>query len=76
MPIDKSRLDKIIAAVDSYLKQLEQDLRNGYSYGDGNTDPKEFLDPPRTLPVSEPGNVSLDSPPSQIHGAGRKDLFS
>jgi hypothetical protein len=77
MPIDKSRVDKLIATMDSYLKQLEQDQLNGYCDDDEDDDPVQFGNPPRDLPVAEPANINVDSPPQRIHGAGsKKDLFS
>jgi hypothetical protein len=76
MLIDNSRVDKLIAAMDAYLKQLEQDRLNGYSDDDEDDDPVQFGHPPRELPVAEPANTGLDSAPSRIHGVGRKDLFS
>jgi hypothetical protein len=65
MPIDPERLRKLDAMIDEFLGARK----------DKDTHPVQFGDPPKTMPVAEPGNVSLDSPPSQIHGAGRRDLF-
>jgi hypothetical protein len=77
MPIDKSRVDKLITMMDNYLRQLEQDPEDEDEYEldeDQETDPVQFGNPPRTLPIAEPANISVDSPPAQIHKS--KDLFS
>ena len=76
MPIDKSRLDRMITMMDEFLKQREQDRLNGYPDDDDDDDPKQFLESSRTSPVAEPpATPQEDSAPQRIHGQGRKDLF-
>jgi hypothetical protein len=76
MPVDKSRVDRMIKMMDDFLKQREDDKLNGYDDEDEDTDPRQFLDPPhRTLPVAEsPDIFQENSAPSQIHKS--KDLFN
>lgn len=69
MPIDKSRVDRMISMMDDFLKQREEDKLNGY---DDDDDCDEYLNP-----LEAPGNAPFsDSPPAQIHGEPKKDLFS
>ena len=77
MPVDRSRIDRMIKMIDNYLCQREQDRLNGYPDDDDDedTDPMEFLESSRTLPVAEPpATPQEDSAPTQIHRS--KDLFS
>jgi hypothetical protein len=67
MPIDKSRLDRMITMIDDWMKQrvdaAEYDIEN----------PVEA--PPNALPVPRQAPFS-DSPPQQIHGQPpKRDLF-
>jgi hypothetical protein len=72
MPIDKSRVDRMISMMDDYLKQLEQDKLNGYPDDDDEEDCNDITNP-LEAPPSRP---FVDSPPAQIHGEPKKDLFS
>jgi hypothetical protein len=66
MPIDKSRLDRLIKLVDEHLK-----LRDRY---DAETDPVQFNEPKQRPPIAEPANVPQeDGIPTQIHKS--RDLF-
>jgi hypothetical protein len=67
MPIDKSRVDRMIKMMDEFLIQHFKD-----SLSDDDEDEDEFLDP-LDAPPSEP--FYSDSPPEQIHGQPKKDLF-
>jgi hypothetical protein len=76
MPIDKSKVQRLIDAMDTYLKQLEQDRLNGYPDDDdenGDTDPRQFGDPSRYAPVAEPPDLLMDSKSAMVRP--RKDLF-
>ena len=82
MPLDKSRLDRMIKMMDDFLRQREQDKLNYYCDEDDpedqNTDPVEFLESPAAgqLPIAEPPMMPQeDSTPQRIHGEGRRDLF-
>jgi hypothetical protein len=71
MPIDQSKLDRMIRMVDDYLSQRDDDE-------DRDTDPVEFqetLSTRRAMPVAEPPDPLTDGAPQRIHGAGRRDLF-
>jgi hypothetical protein len=72
MPIDKSRMDRMISMMDDYLKQLEQDKLNGYPDDDEEDCDYDIVNP-LDAPPSRP---FTDSPPQQIHGEPKKDLFS
>jgi hypothetical protein len=53
MPVSKSKLDQLNAMLDDYLEQREKDRLAGID-DDEDDDPVQFLETPRTLPVSEP----------------------
>jgi hypothetical protein len=74
---DKARMQKLIDMMDCYLKQLKDDKLNGYPDDDDeDTDPTQFLEALRTLPVSEPPDTfQEDSAPQHIHGQPKRDLF-
>jgi len=72
MPIDKSRVDRMITMMDDFLKQREEDRLNGYD-DDDDEDCDDILNP-----LAAPTNAPFsDSPPERIHGEpSKKDLFS
>jgi hypothetical protein len=74
MPIEKSRLDRIIDSVERYLSDHEKDIMAYYDE-DRDTDPIQFGNPPRKGPVAEPPAEIQDSAPRRIHGSPRPDLF-
>jgi hypothetical protein len=68
VPIDKSRVDRMIKMMDDFLKEREQDKLNGYDDEDDFDDPLNPLEGPPHKPFT-------DSPPARIHGEPKKDLF-
>ena len=79
MSAEKSRLRQLDELMDLWLTRRDQEIATGTYYDDEDedTDPMEFLESSRTLPVAEPpATPQEDSATQRIHGAGRKDLFS
>ena len=77
MPADKAKVLKLIEMMDNFLRQRELDQLDRNDE-DRDTDPVEFQEayPARQMPIAEPPDPLTDSPPSRIHGEGRRDLFS
>lgn len=67
MSIPQSQLDRIIDSVERMLDKV------GKSYIDtGDCDLETFK---QQLMPAKPAPFQADSPPSHIHGQGRRDLF-
>jgi hypothetical protein len=73
MPCPPELIKRVDAIVDKFLMDRKDEIKSHYE----NTDPKEFGESPaaRQLPIAEPPDPLMDSAPSRIHGAGRRDLF-
>jgi hypothetical protein len=71
MPIDESRVDRMIRMMDDWFKQREQDKLNGYDDEDEHIDPEQYLEPPHKGPIAEPSVTHINTDSS----TKRKDLF-
>jgi hypothetical protein len=69
MPIERARLDRMIALMDAWLTRRDREIGEGTYYDDEEPD-----EPPRNpldAPPSEP--FYSDGPPEKIHGEGKDD---
>jgi hypothetical protein len=69
MPIERARLDRMIALMDAWLKQRDQEIAAGTYYDDDDEPPCNPLD----APASEP--FYSDGPPEKIHGQPDQELW-
>jgi hypothetical protein len=69
MPIERARLDRMIAKMDAWLTQREQEQAARHDAED--REKEEELARGNTMPT--PTQPFSDSPPEKIHGEGRED---
>jgi hypothetical protein len=68
MPIERARLDRMIALMDAWLQRRDREIAEG-TYYDDDEPPFNPLD----APPSEP--FYSDGPPAKIHGQPDQELW-
>jgi hypothetical protein len=71
MPIERARLDRMIALMDAWLTRRDREIAEGTYYDD--EDPDEPPRNPLDAPPSEP--FYSDGPPEKIHGQPDQELW-
>ena len=76
MPVDRSQLKRMIDRMENALSIMEaQQAARQDAPDDEDDDPVQFGDPrDHYLPVAEPPDLLMDSPPARIHGQLKRDL--
>lgn len=77
--VEKSRLDRMIALMDAWLRRRDREIAEGTYYDDDeDTDPVQFQEGTgRNPPIAEPPAMPQeDTAPAHIHGAASRDLFT
>ena len=69
MPIERARLDRMIAPMDAWLQRRDREIAEGTYYDD---DCDEDLEEGNTFPVPTQAPFS-DGAPERIHGEGKED---
>jgi hypothetical protein len=69
MPIERARLDRMIALMDAWLQRRDREIAEGTYYDDDDEPPCNPLD----APPSEP--FYSDGPPEKIHGKPDQELW-
>ena len=69
MPIERARLDRMIALMDAWLQRRDREIAEGTYYDDDDEPPCNPLD----APPSEP--FYSDGPPEKIHGQPDQELW-
>jgi hypothetical protein len=68
MPLDRTKVDRMIAKMDAWLKQRDQEIAAGTYYDDDDQE-----DEPPCDPLDAPQQPFSDSPPEKIHGQPEQD---
>jgi hypothetical protein len=71
MPIERARLDRMIALMDAWLDRRDREISEGTYYDDD--EPDEPSCNPLDAPPSEP--FYSDGPPEKIHGQPDQELW-
>jgi hypothetical protein len=69
MPIERARLDRMIALMGAWLQQRDREIAEGNYYDDDDEPPCNPLE----APPSEP--FYSDGPPEKIHGQPDEELW-
>jgi hypothetical protein len=69
MPIERARLDRMIALMGAWLQQRDREIAEGTYYDDDDEPPCNPLE----APPSEP--FYSDGPPEKIHGQPDEELW-
>jgi hypothetical protein len=69
MPIERARLDRMIALMDAWLQRRDREIAEGTYYDEDDDPPCNPLD----APPSEP--FYSDGPPEKIHGQPDQELW-
>ena len=70
MPIERARLDRMIALMDAWLQRRDREIAEGTYYDDEEPEDKPASNP-LDAPPSEP--FYSDGTPEKIHGEGKED---
>jgi hypothetical protein len=69
MPIERARLDRMIALMDAWLQRRDREIAEGTYYDDNDEPPCSPLDAPPSEPFYSDGS------PEKIHGQPDEELW-